>query len=289
MDSELKTCTNRTDKVFISPGPPSPPSVLLLSQLLRRVKGKGSENTAISGRTQSPNFPGFDIQSTRDTWLTAWLGVLLIVIYLFCLLSYDILFSVCIKQDLEKQHNTSPHFYFFFYFSYQNLGRRNYIFAQLLVTKCYECYPLFDTVGYETPNDGQPMAPACSTGEYSPWQVGTAENSASASTDVEKASLQSDCILTTSLLKSLILESKFWTNLKLISLLLLFPPGHYSNDGSYKVIYMIKLCIDPKWISCRHLLEYSHVKVYWKKKARLKFDLYYELKKRLFLRKTLLA
>lgn len=130
--------------------PPGPiPSVLLLSQLLRRVKGKGSENTAMSTGRQSLNSQALTFKAQGDTWLTAWLGVLRIVIYLFCLLSYDILFSVCIKQDLEKQHNTSPHFYLF-YFSYQNLGRRNYIFAQLLVNKCYKCYPIFDTVGYET-------------------------------------------------------------------------------------------------------------------------------------------
>lgn len=49
MDSQLKMCTKQTDKVFI--GPSTTPSVLLpfllLFQLLRRVKGKGSENIVI--------------------------------------------------------------------------------------------------------------------------------------------------------------------------------------------------------------------------------------------------
>lgn len=116
MDSELKTCITEPTKCCSSgPQPPLSSSSSSASLSCFVVKGKGSENTAISRRTQSLNFPGFDIQSTRDTWLIAWLGVLLLVIYLFCLLSYDILFSVCIKQDLEKQHNTSPHFYFFIF------------------------------------------------------------------------------------------------------------------------------------------------------------------------------
>lgn len=158
MDSELKTCTNRTDKVFINPPGPKPPTCT--PSCFCRVKGKGSENMAISGRTQSLNSQALTFKAQGDTWLTARLGVLLLVIYLFRLLSYDILFSVCIKQDLEKQHNTSPHFYLF-YFSYQNLGRRNYIFAQWLVTKCYKCNPIlfyfFHTVWI--PNDEQLLAP----------------------------------------------------------------------------------------------------------------------------------
>lgn len=51
-----------------------------------------------------------------------------------------LLFSVCFKKKKkktgpQKQHNTSPHFELFMlnFISYQNLGRRNYTFAQELV------------------------------------------------------------------------------------------------------------------------------------------------------------
>lgn len=73
------------------------------------------------------------------------------LIYLFCFLSFDILFSVCIKQDLEKKNNTTHHliFMFLFFLFYQNLGRRNYVFAQLLVEECYKCFS-FNTVGYKS-------------------------------------------------------------------------------------------------------------------------------------------
>lgn len=140
MDSKLKTCTKPNRQSVHHPRAPSPlysSSSFLSCFVESKVKG-----LKISGRTQLLSSQALTFKAQGDTRLTARFGVLLIVIYLFCLLSYDILFSVCIKQDLEKQHNTSPHFYLF-YFSYQNLGRRNYIFAQLLVTKCYKCYQLF--------------------------------------------------------------------------------------------------------------------------------------------------
>lgn len=56
------------------------------------------------------------------------------------LLSYDVLFSVCLKQDLrKKQHNTSPHFnvclflvlFCFFFFSYQKPGEKKMIFCTI--------------------------------------------------------------------------------------------------------------------------------------------------------------
>lgn len=58
------------------------------------------------------------------------------VIYMFCLSSYDIIiFCLLKKTGPQKQHNTSPHFELFMlnFISYQNLGRRNYAFAQELV------------------------------------------------------------------------------------------------------------------------------------------------------------
>lgn len=122
------------------------------------LKEKGLKIRRYPEERSHRNSRALTFKAQGDTWLTAQLGVLLIVVYLFCLLSYDILFSVCIKQDLEKQHNTSPHFYLF-YFSYQNLGRRNYIFAQLLVTKCYKCCPNFWYCRIWNPDDEQLMAP----------------------------------------------------------------------------------------------------------------------------------
>lgn len=144
MDSELKTCTNRTNIVFIIPGPiPSLLLLLLLSQLLCGIKGKGSENTAVSRRMQSLKSQALTFKAQRDTRLAAQLGVLLIVIYLFCLLSYDILFSVCIKQDLEKQHNTSPHFFVLFFLPKPGEKKLHFCTIALLTR-------VIDTVGSET-------------------------------------------------------------------------------------------------------------------------------------------
>lgn len=104
-----------------------------------RVKGKGSENNATSRRTQSPSRAlTFKARGTHD-WLHNWDVAYSHIFVLFVVIWY-IIFCLY-KTGPRKQHNTSPHFYLF-YFSYQNLGRRNYICAQLLVQ-----IP-FDTVGY---------------------------------------------------------------------------------------------------------------------------------------------
>lgn len=65
----------------------------------------------------------------------------------FFVLFVDVCIIFCLYKTgpQKKQHNTSPHF--LFCFSYQNLGRRNYIFAQLLVIKSRKCSTIFDTVG----------------------------------------------------------------------------------------------------------------------------------------------
>lgn len=58
----------------------------------------------------------------------------------------------CLYKTGPRKNNTTHHLIFicFDFFSYQNLGRRNYIFAQLLVTKCSIIILFFYTVGYET-------------------------------------------------------------------------------------------------------------------------------------------
>lgn len=85
--------------------------------------------------------------------MTDWQpGLLLVVIYLFCLLSYDILFSVCLKQDLEKQHNTSPHFYLFYFFLPKPGEKKLHFCAVACYKNATRC---FYTVGNE-PTDHEP-------------------------------------------------------------------------------------------------------------------------------------
>lgn len=106
MDSELKICTNPTNIVFIILGllPPPQPCSSTSSQLLCRVRWKWSEGSETSSRiTGSPSSDG-----SRDR-----LGVSLCVIC-FWFICFCILFSVCIKQDLEKKENTTHHLIFIF-------------------------------------------------------------------------------------------------------------------------------------------------------------------------------
>lgn len=128
----------QTETTKCSSYPGLHPLFLLLSQLLRRVKGKrGQKNTAISGRTQSPNSLALTFKAPREVTHDWVLNskVSLTVIYLFCLSSYAILFSVCMKQDLEKQHNTSPHFCLFLFFFLPKPGEKKLHFC----TKFYKC------------------------------------------------------------------------------------------------------------------------------------------------------
>lgn len=121
MDSQLKTCTKQTDKVFISPS--TTPSVLLpfllLFQLLRRVKGKGSENiviyleegshrTSVLWHSKQEGGHVFDCRTRGIAY--AHIFVLFFVIWyiIFCLYKTG--------PRKKKQHNTSPHFYVFVFF-----------------------------------------------------------------------------------------------------------------------------------------------------------------------------
>lgn len=154
MDSQLKTCTKQTDKVFI--GPSTTPSVLLpfllLFQLLRRVKGKGSENIVIyleegSHRTSvlwHSKQEGGHVFDCRTR------GIAYAHIFVLFFVIWYIIFSLY-KTGPRKKNNTTHHliFMFLFFLFYQNLGRRNYVFAQLLVEECYKCFS-FNTVGYKS-------------------------------------------------------------------------------------------------------------------------------------------
>lgn len=77
----------------------------------------------------------------------------------FFVLFVDVCIIFCLYKTgpQKKQHNTSPHF--LFCFSCQNLGRRNYIFAQLLVIKSYKCSAIFDTVGEHRLSPSKLIAP----------------------------------------------------------------------------------------------------------------------------------
>lgn len=77
----------------------------------------------------------------------------------FFVLFVDVCIIFCLYKTgpQKKQHNTSPHF--LFCFSYQNLGRRNYIFAQLLVIKSCKCSAIFDTVGEQSLPPSKLIAP----------------------------------------------------------------------------------------------------------------------------------
>lgn len=152
MDNKLKTCTKQTDNVFISPS--ATPALLLLSlllllfQLLCRVKGKGSENMVIYLEKGSHRISVLWHSKQEDRRMSDCRTRGIAYTHIFVsFLSFDILSSVCIKEDLEKkttQHITSFLCLVFFGFIlfYQNLGRRNYVFAQLLVTEGYKCYPV---------------------------------------------------------------------------------------------------------------------------------------------------
>lgn len=104
----------------------------------------------MSERVQSLHSSSLIFKVQRDSRVLAQLGIIasshFIVFVCSFVALYDVLFSVLYKTGPQKkQHNTSPHF--FFLFSYQNLGRRNY----------------FCTIAFREKKEGRKFHCRCST------------------------------------------------------------------------------------------------------------------------------